>query len=176
MCLTYKILSDSDKQFSEQWFERAANRRTTRMAAATNNLVPKRGNHDYRRGFFSLRSHRHVEPPARCGKSGTNSRCLQAPIPPTFTSLSCAETCSIRVRNTQKNATTSTDILTICLPGLPRINTQVYQVSTGTIQDLDVETYHICIEEAQAPQPDRTDVNSCVIAKGPWGMLMHFSR
>jgi endonuclease I len=55
MCLTYKILSDSDKQFSEQWFEWAANRRTTRMAAGTNNLVPKRGNHDYGRGFFSLR-------------------------------------------------------------------------------------------------------------------------
>jgi hypothetical protein len=55
MCLTYKILSDSDKQFSEQWFEQAANRRTTRMAAGTNNLVPKRGNHDYGRGFFSLR-------------------------------------------------------------------------------------------------------------------------
>jgi ribonucleases P/MRP protein subunit RPP40 len=55
MCLTYKLLSDSDKQFSEQWFERAANRGTTRMAAGTNNLVPKRGNHDYRRGFFSLK-------------------------------------------------------------------------------------------------------------------------
>jgi hypothetical protein len=55
MCLTYKILSDSDKQFCEQWFERAANRRTTRKADGTNNLVPKRGNYDYRRGFFSLR-------------------------------------------------------------------------------------------------------------------------
>jgi Reverse transcriptase (RNA-dependent DNA polymerase)/Endonuclease-reverse transcriptase len=55
MCLTYKILSDSDKKFSEQWFEMAANRRPTRMAAGTNNLVPKRGGHDYRRGFFSLR-------------------------------------------------------------------------------------------------------------------------
>jgi hypothetical protein len=55
MCLTYKILGDSDAMFSEQWFERAANRRTTRMAAGTNNLVPQRGNHEYRRGFFSLR-------------------------------------------------------------------------------------------------------------------------
>jgi hypothetical protein len=44
------------------------------------------------------------------------------------------------------------------LPGLPKINTQVYHVST--IQNLDVETYHIYIEEAQAPQPDRTEVNS----------------
>jgi hypothetical protein len=55
MCLTYKILSDSDKQFSEHWFERATNRRTTRMAAVINNLVPRRGNHNYRQGFFSLR-------------------------------------------------------------------------------------------------------------------------
>jgi hypothetical protein len=40
MCLTYKILSDSGKQYSEQWFERAANKQTTRIAAGTNNLVP----------------------------------------------------------------------------------------------------------------------------------------
>jgi hypothetical protein len=108
---------------------------------------------------FQNLSHRHVEPPARCAKSGKNSCCLQAPILPTFTSLSCAETCSIWARITRKKATTSTDILIMGLPGLPRINTQVYQVST--IQDLDVETYHFCIEEAQAPQPDRTEVNSC---------------
>jgi hypothetical protein len=40
MCLTHKILSDSDQQFSEQWFERAAGRRPTRMATGFNNLVP----------------------------------------------------------------------------------------------------------------------------------------
>jgi hypothetical protein len=56
MCLTYKIISDSDKQFSEQWFERAATRRTTRIAAGTNNLVPKRGNHDYRQGLSEFES------------------------------------------------------------------------------------------------------------------------
>jgi hypothetical protein len=56
MCLTYKILSDSDKQYSEQWFERAANRGTTIMDACTNNLVPKRDNHDYRRAFSALES------------------------------------------------------------------------------------------------------------------------
>jgi hypothetical protein len=61
----------------------------------------------------------------------------------------------------------STDILTMGLPGLLRIDTQVYQVSF--IQDLDVETHHICIEEAQVPQPDRTEVNSFVIAKGAMG-------
>jgi hypothetical protein len=28
-----------------------------------------------------------------------------------------------------------------------------------------VETYHICIDEAQALQPDRTETSSCVLAK-----------
>jgi hypothetical protein len=46
----------------------------------------------------------------------------------------------------------------------------------STIQELDLETYHIFIEEAQALRPDRIEDNSCIIAKGPWGMLMHFSR
>jgi hypothetical protein len=55
MCLTHKILSDGDQQFSEQWFERAAGRRPTRIATGTNNLVPRRAQHDYRRNFFSLR-------------------------------------------------------------------------------------------------------------------------
>jgi ribonucleases P/MRP protein subunit RPP40 len=55
MCLTHKILSDSDQQFCEQWFERAAGRRPTRMAAGLDNLVPRRAQHEYRRNFFSLR-------------------------------------------------------------------------------------------------------------------------
>jgi hypothetical protein len=55
MLLTYKVLSDSDKQFSEQWFTRAATRRPTRMAAGLDNLLPQRGHHEYRREFFSLR-------------------------------------------------------------------------------------------------------------------------
>jgi hypothetical protein len=117
-----------------------------------------------------------VEPPARCSKSSINSRCLQAPIPLTFTSLSCMETCSICAHNKQKmqqRAPTSSQWAYLVCRGSTH-KYQVYQVST--IQDLDVETYHICIEEAQAPQPDRTEVNSCVLAKGPWKMLMHFSR
>jgi hypothetical protein len=55
MLLTYKVLRDSDNKFSEQWFTRAATRRPTRMAAGLNNLLPQRGHHEYRRGFFSLR-------------------------------------------------------------------------------------------------------------------------
>jgi hypothetical protein len=55
MCLVHKIMSDSDESFSEQWFAKAASRRPTRMAAGYNNLLPKRGLHDFRRGFFSLR-------------------------------------------------------------------------------------------------------------------------
>jgi hypothetical protein len=37
------------------------------------------------------------------------------------------------------------------------------------IQDLDVETYHISIEEVHAPQLDRNEVNSCVKAKSHGG-------
>jgi ribonucleases P/MRP protein subunit RPP40 len=55
MCLVHKIMSDSDEGFSEQWFVKAATRRPTRMAAGYNNLLPQRGHHDFRRGFFSLR-------------------------------------------------------------------------------------------------------------------------
>jgi ribonucleases P/MRP protein subunit RPP40 len=59
MVLTYKIMSDSDKMFSEQWFSRAAAGRATRQASGLLNLVPKRGHHEYRREFFS---HRVIEP------------------------------------------------------------------------------------------------------------------
>jgi hypothetical protein len=55
MVLTHKILRDSDKEFGEQWFQQAANGRHTRQAAGTLNLVPKRGLHEFRREFFSLR-------------------------------------------------------------------------------------------------------------------------
>jgi hypothetical protein len=55
MVLTHKIISDSDTKFSEQWFEKAAGRRPTRQNRGRDNLVPKRGNHEFRRGFFSLR-------------------------------------------------------------------------------------------------------------------------
>jgi hypothetical protein len=55
MVLTHKILSDSDTQFSEQWFEKAATRRPTRQSSGRDNLIPKRGNHEFRRGFFSHR-------------------------------------------------------------------------------------------------------------------------
>jgi hypothetical protein len=55
MVLTHKILSDSDLEFSEQWFQRAANGRHTRQAAGARNLVPRRGLHEFRREFFSLR-------------------------------------------------------------------------------------------------------------------------
>jgi hypothetical protein len=34
----------------------------------------------------------------------------------------------------------------------------------STIHELYVETYHICIEEDQALQPDRTETSSCVLA------------
>ena len=39
----------------EMWFERADIRRVTRNNAVRHNLVPKRGQHEYRRNFFSLR-------------------------------------------------------------------------------------------------------------------------
>jgi hypothetical protein len=34
-----------------------------------------------------------------------------------------------------------------------------------TVHALYVETYHICIEEAQALKPDRTETSSCLLAK-----------
>jgi ribonucleases P/MRP protein subunit RPP40 len=59
MVLTYKIMCDGDKKFSEQWFSLAAARRATRQASDLLNLVPKRGHHEYRREFFSHRVIQH---------------------------------------------------------------------------------------------------------------------
>jgi ribonucleases P/MRP protein subunit RPP40 len=58
MVLTYKLLSDSDTNYSAQWFDMAATRRPTRHSTGTMNLIPKRAQHDFRREFFS---HRIVE-------------------------------------------------------------------------------------------------------------------
>jgi hypothetical protein len=55
MVLTYKILSDKNVGYSEQWFEKMAARRPTRQSSGLNNLVEGRAGHNYRREFFSLR-------------------------------------------------------------------------------------------------------------------------
>jgi hypothetical protein len=55
MVLTYKILSDCDTKFHEQWFELAADRRPTRQSSGVSNLLARRSNHEYRREFFSNR-------------------------------------------------------------------------------------------------------------------------
>jgi hypothetical protein len=52
------------------------------------------------------------------------------------------------------------DKLRIIITGVCNTRCQV-----STIQELDVETFHICIEEAQADQRNRTENNSCLIAK-----------
>jgi hypothetical protein len=59
MLLTYKIMCNSDKKFSEKWFSLAAAGRATRQASGLLNFVPKRGHHEYKRKFFS---HRVIEP------------------------------------------------------------------------------------------------------------------
>ena len=55
MVQTFKIVNGIDSEESEQWFERANTRRTTRNTAGEFNLLPKRCNHEYRRNFFSQR-------------------------------------------------------------------------------------------------------------------------
>jgi hypothetical protein len=55
LIMAYKILSDSDKDFSDQWFKKMDTRRPTRQNSGLNNLVVSRANHNYRRNFFSLR-------------------------------------------------------------------------------------------------------------------------
>ena len=55
MVQTFKIVNGIDSEESEQWFERANTRRTTRNTAGEFNLLPKRCNHEYRRDFFSQR-------------------------------------------------------------------------------------------------------------------------
>ena len=44
-----------DTDNSDQWFERANNRRATRNNTVRHNLVPKQGRHEFRRNFFSSR-------------------------------------------------------------------------------------------------------------------------
>jgi Reverse transcriptase (RNA-dependent DNA polymerase)/Endonuclease-reverse transcriptase len=57
MMMVYKILSDTDEHFASQWFTMAATERpATRQNTGAKNLVNKRGQHEYRRGFFSLRT------------------------------------------------------------------------------------------------------------------------
>jgi hypothetical protein len=53
MVQTYKVLSDSDTKFSAQWFDMTANRPPTRQSRGLNNLVPRRGNHEFRRESVS---------------------------------------------------------------------------------------------------------------------------
>jgi hypothetical protein len=55
MIMTYKLLSDSDKEYSAKWFDRAATRRPTRNTGGRDNLIVGRAEHSYRRQFFSLR-------------------------------------------------------------------------------------------------------------------------
>jgi hypothetical protein len=55
MALTHKILCDSDQGFRDQWFKMADGRRKTRLTAGARNLLPQRGQHEFRREFFSLR-------------------------------------------------------------------------------------------------------------------------
>ena len=55
MVQTYKLVNNVDTDNSEMWFERTDIRRVTRNNAVRHNLVPKRGQHEYRRNFFSLR-------------------------------------------------------------------------------------------------------------------------
>ena len=55
MVQTYKIVNNLDTGNSDQWFERANNRRATRNNTVRHNLVPKQGRHEFRRNFFSSR-------------------------------------------------------------------------------------------------------------------------
>jgi hypothetical protein len=55
MVLTYKILSDTRADYSEQWFTKMATRRPSRQSSGLNNLIEGRASHSYRREFFSLR-------------------------------------------------------------------------------------------------------------------------
>ena len=55
MVQTYKIVNNLDTGNSDQWFERANNRRATRNNTVRHNLVPKQGQHKFRRNFFSSR-------------------------------------------------------------------------------------------------------------------------
>jgi hypothetical protein len=54
MALTHKILSDSEQGYRGQWIKMANSGRTTRLTAGVRNLLPKQGQHEYRREIFSL--------------------------------------------------------------------------------------------------------------------------
>jgi hypothetical protein len=54
LILTYTILSDSDREFSAQWLERAATRRPTMVTTGLHhNLLPQSEKHEYRQGCGS---------------------------------------------------------------------------------------------------------------------------
>jgi hypothetical protein len=55
LIMAYKIISDSDKDFSTQWFTKMDDRRPTCQNSGLNNLATGRAGHNYRREFFSLR-------------------------------------------------------------------------------------------------------------------------
>jgi ribonucleases P/MRP protein subunit RPP40 len=56
MLMVHKIMSNTDAQFHKQWFTMAASERpATRQNTGVKNLVIRRGQHEFRRGFFSLR-------------------------------------------------------------------------------------------------------------------------
>jgi hypothetical protein len=55
MIMTFKLLSDSENNYSAKWFEKMATRRPTRNAGGRDNLIVGRADHNYRRQFFSLR-------------------------------------------------------------------------------------------------------------------------
>ena len=55
MVQTYKIVNNIDSENSEEWFSRADTRRPTRNTSGRDNLIKKRGQHEYRTNFFSIR-------------------------------------------------------------------------------------------------------------------------
>jgi len=55
MLQTYRIVNGIDTEDSGQWFGRADTRRPTRNTVGKDNLVKKRGQHEFRNNFFSLR-------------------------------------------------------------------------------------------------------------------------
>jgi hypothetical protein len=126
MVLTYKIFSDCDKKFHEQWFELAADRRPTRQSSGVSNLLARRSNHEYRREFFSNRV---VEKWNRLPDTvkAAPTRCLQKSVPAPHRDKCGAEARTSISETTLRSATLSHDILTRGLPGLPRIIAQVYK-------------------------------------------------
>ena len=55
MVQTYKIVNNIDSENSEEWFSRADTRRPTNNTSGRDNLIKKRGQHEYRTNFFSIR-------------------------------------------------------------------------------------------------------------------------